>query len=105
MAEEGPVTLNPGQSAQASVQGFDQNGQPITIDFTKDPVTWVDDNPTAATDAPSADTSTNEVTYVAPGTMNLTATCGGFSDEAQYICAAAVPVLSSIKIVPGTPTP
>ena len=93
----GPATLAIGAKATATVLGFDQNGAPIKIDFTANPVTWKDDNEAVVQDAPAADGS-DPLTALAAGVANLTATCAGFSDTESVTVPAASPVLSSIKI-------
>lgn len=94
----GPATLNVGDKRTLSVQGFDQNGAPIAIDFTANPVTWSDDNQAAvAEDAPGSTTS-DAVTAAGAGVSNFTATCAGFTDTEALTVLAAAPVLSSIKI-------
>lgn len=101
----GPANLNVGQSVTATILGFDQFGQPFTIDFTANPVSWGIDQPGIASFTSNAD-KTATVTGVAAGTANLSAQCGAFSDSAQVIVAGQqAPVLSSIKIDFGTPTP
>lgn len=92
----GPATLAIGAKATATVLGFDQNGAPIAIDFTANPITWADDNEASVSDAPT--TTSDPLTGVAAGVMNLTATCGGFTDTETVTVLAAVPVLSSVKI-------
>lgn len=94
----GPATLNVGDKRTLSVQGFDQNGAPIAIDFTANPVTWTDDNQAAvAEDAPGS-TTADAVTAAAAGVSNFTAACAGFTDTEALTVLAVVPVLSSIKI-------
>lgn len=93
----GPVTLTVGQKTTATVLGFDQNGAPITIDFTKDPVTWTLDNSTLDSSTPQPDAS-DVIASLAAGTANLTASCAGFTDTEQIINVVQTPVLSSIKI-------
>jgi hypothetical protein len=92
----GPATLAIGQTATATVLGFDQNGAPIAIDFTANPVTWADDNEASVQDAPT--TSSDGLTALAAGVANLTATCAGFKDTETVTVLAATPVLSSIKV-------
>ena len=93
----GPVTLNVGDKKTVSVLGFDQNGAPFAIDFTANPVTFTDDNPSAVQDTPGS-TVTDPITALAAGVANLGATCAGFSDTESVTVVAAAPVLSSIKI-------
>jgi hypothetical protein len=93
----GPVTLTVGQKTTATVLGFDQNGAPIAIDFTANPVTWTLDNTTLDSSTPQPDQS-DVVASLAAGTANLSAACAGFTDTEQVINVAQAPVLSSIKI-------
>lgn len=92
----GPVTLNVGDKKVATVLGFDQNGAPFAIDFSANPVEWVDDNEAAVQDAPTADQ--DALTAIAPGVANITATCAGLTDSETVTVVAQAPVLSSIKI-------
>jgi hypothetical protein len=93
----GPATLTVGDKKTLSVLGFDQNGAPFAIDFTANPVTYVDDNQAALQDMQGS-TVTDPVTALAPGVANVTATCAGFSDQEAYTVVAQAPKLSSIKI-------
>lgn len=95
----GPITLTVGQSATATVQGFDQNSAPLAIDFT-DPnfaVAWTVDNAGIASSTPNPDQS-SAVVGVSAGVANLTATCAGFSDTETVTVVAQAPILSSVKI-------
>lgn len=104
---EGPVTLTVGQKTVASVDGFDQNGAPFA--GTIPTPTWSIDN--AALDsiaADSANASNEDVTSLAVGTANLTAslvTAEGatLSDTETVTNIAQALVLSSIKINFSTP--
>jgi len=93
----GPATLNVGDKRVATVLGFDQNGAPMAIDFTANPVTWADDNEASVQDGPQPDGS-DPITALAAGVANLSATCAGFSDSETVTVLAAAPVLSSIKV-------
>lgn len=93
----GPATIAVGAKLTASVLGFDQNGAPIAIDFTANPVTFTDDNEAAVQDT-AGSTVTDPLTGVAVGVANIGATCAGFSDTEAVTVVAAAPVLSSIKI-------
>lgn len=93
----GPATIAVGDKKVVSVLGFDQNGAPIAIDFTANPVTFTDDNETAVGDT-SGSTVTDPITGLAVGVANITATCAGFSDTEAVTVVAATPVLSSIKV-------
>lgn len=109
----GPVTLTTaGETATASVVGFDQNGNPWTGPIP--PVTYSIDNPAIATSSPNSDDETDTVTAVANGTANLTASLTtveglALSDTEQVIVnipappPPPTPVLSSIKVGFTTP--
>ena len=92
----GPQTLNVGDKKTLSVLGFDQFGQPFSIDFTQNPVTFTDDNEAVLQDTPGS-TVTDPVTALSAGTANVTATCAGFGDTETYTVIDP-PRLSSIKI-------
>lgn len=92
----GPFTLTVGATTVATVLGFDQNGNPMSIDFTANPVSWTDSAEAIVSDAPTATSDT--LTGVSAGVMSLTATCAGFTDTETVTVPAVVPVLSSIKI-------
>jgi hypothetical protein len=106
----GPVTLNQGQSTIASVQGFDQFGNPMPADFVIPPVTFSIDNSTIASSTPNADGVTDAIVGLTGGVANLTATVQGpngpLSDVETVTVVASpppTPVLSSIKIAFSTP--
>lgn len=105
----GPVTLSQQTpNTVARILGFDQFGSAFSIDFTATPVTYTLDDPTQDTLAANADGSAN-ISWITPGgkTVNLTATCAGFTDTEQINNIAVVvppPVLSSIKIDFSAPT-
>jgi len=106
---EGPVTLNVGQSTTASVDGFDQFGNPWTGAIPT--VTYSIDNSTIASSTPNPDNLTDVVVGLAAGTANLTATlttAEGLSlSDTQSVTVNSVPppvpVLSSIKLNFSTP--
>lgn len=93
----GPATIPVGGQLVASVLGFDQNGAPIAIDFTANPVTFTDDNQAVASDTPGS-TVSDPITGVSAGVANIGATCAGFSDSEAVTVVAVAPVLSSIKV-------
>jgi hypothetical protein len=105
---EGPVTLTVGQVTVASIDGFDQNGAPFTGPIPTP--TWSIDNATLDSIAADATNAANEdVTSLAVGTANLTATlvtAAGttLTDTETITNVAQAPVLSSIKINFATPT-
>ena len=103
---EAPITLRAGQSTIASIDYFDQNGQPMPASFVPPDVTFVIDNPAVASSTPNADKQTDTVTYVSAGTAKLSASVVSaegvdVSDTQTVTCAPVVvppPVLTSIKI-------
>jgi hypothetical protein len=107
---EGPVQLVVGQKTVASVDGFDQNGQPF-LGTIPTPVYSID-QPSLDVIAPDSTNPANEdVTSLAVGVANLTATVtnaqGTVLTDTETITNVAAPqVLSSIKInfaAPGQP--
>lgn len=104
---EGPVTLTVGQTTIASIDGFDQFGAAWTGAVPSP--SWSIDQ--SAMDSITADGSNEDVTSLAAGTANLTAsltTAEGklLSDSEVITNVAQAPVLSSIKInfaAPVTP--
>lgn len=109
MATVGPVTLTtPGQVAKAIVFGFDQNGNPMPADFVMPAVTWAIDQSAIATIAADPDGVHEDVTAVANGTANLTASLTSAEglalvDVEQVIVniptpPPPTPVLTSIKV-------
>ncbi len=105
---EGPVTLTVGQVTVASVDGYDQNGNVFTGTIPA-PV-WSIDNATFDSIAADAANSANEdVTSLAVGVANVTATVttatgAVLTDTEAVTNVAQAPVLSSIKINFATPT-
>lgn len=93
----GPATMQIGDKKTATVQGFDQNGAPMAIDFAANLVTWADDNEASVSDSPAADGS-DPLTALAAGVMNLAATCAGLTDTETVTVPAAAPVLTTIKV-------
>lgn len=107
MADTG--TLAVGQSLTATVQGFDQNGQPFTIDFSTFKTAWTNGTPAVASDAASADGSSDVITGVSAGvdlfTVSVTRPDGQVITSAQQpvTVTAPAPVLTSVKIDFGAP--
>ena len=97
---EGPVTIQIGAVTVASIDGFDQNGAPFTGAIPQPP--YAIDNTALASIAPDANSADEDVTGVAAGVANLTATVQGpngpLTDTETVTVLAAAPVLSSIKI-------
>lgn len=103
---EGPVQLVVGQVTVASVDGFDQNGQPF-LGSIPTPV-WTVDQPSLDSITPDSSNPANEdVTSLAVGVANLTAVVQGpngpLTDTETITNVSAPQVLSSIKINFGTP--
>jgi hypothetical protein len=100
----GPVTLNIGQKTTASVVGFDQNGQPFNGPIPT-PSYSIDDTSLDSI-ATSTDPSQEDVTSLAVGTANLTATVTGPSGpltDTEQVINVSPQVLSSVKIQFSTP--
>lgn len=110
---QGPVVLNQGQSATATVLYFDQQGNPMPSTFVPPSVTFAMDNPAIASSTPGSDGQSDVVAYVSAGVANLTATVTSaegvaLQDTETVTCnpvAPPTPVLSSVKIAFSTPTP
>lgn len=103
----GPVTLNVGQSATATVVGFDQLGAPWTGPIPTP--TFSVDNPAIASSTPSADGQSAVVLGVSEGVANesasLTTAEGLALSTSETVTVSApppppppTPVLSSIKL-------
>jgi len=101
-----PITLTVGQSTVASVAGFDQFGNPY-LGAIPTP-TWSIDQPTFDSIAADATNPANEdVTSLAAGVANLSATVAGPSGpltDSEAITNVAPQVLTSIQIQFSTPT-
>ncbi len=109
---EGPVTLNVGQSMVASINGYDQYGQPWAGAIPTP--RWSVDNPALDSIAQNGTVTTSEdVTSLAAGTANLTVGLtsaeGKTLTDTEVVTNLAPPpppaVLSSIKINFSTPQP
>jgi hypothetical protein len=100
MANTDPVTISVGAVEVATVVGFDQNGNPYT--GTIPTPSWSIDNPSFATIAADASNPANEdVTGVAPGVANLSASVVGPSGtltDSEAITVVYPQVLTSIQI-------
>jgi len=109
---EGPVVLSSGQSTIASIDYFDQTGNPMPAGFVPPNVTYSIDNSALASSAPVGDNQTDLVTYVSAGVANLTgavisAEGLALSDTETVTCSPVVlppPVLASVKINFSAPT-
>jgi hypothetical protein len=106
MANTDPVTISVGQMIVATVVGFDQNGQPF-LGAIPTP-TWAIDNSAVATIATDTTNAANEdVTGVAAGVANLSATVtlpsGSALSDSEAVTVVVPQVLTSIQIQFGTP--
>lgn len=105
-----PATFNVGQTLPLSISFLDQNGHPMATTPTPDaPPVWGDSNPAIDTLTAAADGLTASDLGVAPGadtvTVKLAVAGVTFAASLPVTVAAAPQVLTSIEIVPGTPTP
>jgi hypothetical protein len=106
VANTDPITLTVGQTVVATVVGFDQNGQPFkgTIPTPQ----WTIDN--ASFDsivADSANPANEDITSLAAGVANLTATVVGPAGalvDTEAITNVAPQVLTSVQIQFSSPT-
>ncbi len=111
MATVGPVTLEQGQSAIASLVYKDQFGQPMPDTFVPPPASYTIDNPAIASSTPDADGQHDVVAWVSGGAANLSASVLGpaganLTDTKTVTCVPPVvdaPVLSSIEIAFDAP--
>ena len=104
------ITLNVGQSVPLTIAFLDQHGQPMATMPTLDaPAEWANSNAAVDTLAVADDHLSATDTAVAEGTdtVTLSLSVGGvaFSATLDVTVAAAPQVLTSVEIVPGTPTP
>lgn len=107
------VTLASGQSVVASVLYFDSTGAAMPSTFVPPTVAFTIDNAAIATSTPDVAGQTSVVAYVSAGVANLTASVTSaeglaLTDTESVTCSPVVippPVLSSIRIDFGTPTP
>ena len=103
---EGPVTLQVGQKTVASIDGFDQNGNPFLGPIPTP--SWSIDNPTFDSIAADATNPADEdVTSLAAGVANLTASVtnaqGTALTDTETVTNVVPQVLTSIKINFSTP--
>ncbi len=100
VANTDPQTITVGQTVEAFVVGFDQNGNPYTGAIPTP--TWTIDNPSFASIAADANTPANEdVTGVAAGVANLTATVQGPNGpltDSEAVTVVVPQVLTSVQI-------
>ena len=102
---EGPITLQVGQKTVASVDGYDQNGQPFLGPIPAP--SWSLDQPTLdSISADAASPADEDVTSLAAGVANLTATVQGPTGpltDTETITNVQPQVLTSVKINFSTP--
>lgn len=96
----GGVMLNVGQTTVATVNGFDQNGNPMPLDFaTLGAPQWSLSDPALAAATPNAtDPNQEDVTGVAAGSVTLSVSLGGLSASLSFDVVAPAPVLTSLTI-------
>jgi hypothetical protein len=111
---QGPVVLAQGQSATATIDYIDQNGNLMSPSstFTPPDVTYTIDTPAFASSVPGADKQSDLLTWLSAGVANLTATVAGpngpLTDTETVTCqpgTVTTPVLSAIKINTTAPFP
>lgn len=92
--------INVGDTKTATVQGFDQFGQPFAIDFSANPASWASSDASILSSSPLGDSSQDSVQGLAAGAASLSVNVAGFADSVDFSVAAIVPVpvLSSVKI-------
>jgi len=97
---EGPITLQVGQTTVASVDAFDQNGQPFK--GTIPTPSWSIDQPSFDSITADSTTPANEdVTSLAAGVANLTVSVAGPNGpltDTETITNVVPQVLTSVKI-------
>lgn len=91
-----PVSLQVGDSKRATLQGFDQFGQPFALDPAS--ISFSDDNPAVVSEAVQPDGHADLVALSA-GVANISAASGGFSDSAAVTVSQPAPKLASVKLV------
>jgi len=97
---QGPITLQVGQSAEAELLGFDQNGNPMPLPAGAT-VSYSIDAPSVATSTPNSDGQTDEVAAVSAGTANLTASVtgpNGVLSDTETVTVTVPQVLTSVKL-------
>lgn len=106
------TTMNAGQTLPLSIEYLDQNGMVMAVTPTPDaaPV-WADTTPATETLTASPSGSSASVVGLAAGTdtvhLNLSVNGNVFSATLDVTVEPGVQreTLTSIRIVPGTPTP
>lgn len=103
------TSLTTGQTLPLSIEFDDATGAAMPPSVTDSPPVWTSGDPTIATVAAAADGLTALLTPVAVGgvVVTLVVLVAGVSFQASLTVAvnAVAPVLTSVKIIAGTPTP
>ena len=104
------LNMTVGQSDALSIAFLDQNGQPMATTPTPDAVpVWTNSTPATDTLTVAGDglSATDAAVGIGTDTVNLTLSVNGqsFTAALDINVAGAAQVLTSIQIVPGTPTP
>ena len=103
------VSLNVGQSLPLSIEFLDQNGQPMATAPTTDAApAWSNTTPAVESLVAAPGGLTAQAVALAGGTdtIHLNLSVGGVAFSATLdVTVVASQILTSIRIVPGTPTP
>ena len=106
------TTINVGQTLPMSIEYTDSNGNKTLTWPTDGAPAWSDTTPATDTLVAAADGNSATALGVAGGddTINLALSAGGVPFSATLAltvipAAPPAPVLASIAIIPGTPTP
>jgi hypothetical protein len=106
--------INSRQQVDATVEGFDQYGNPIDISSLS--VVWSDDDSAGDVVKPIVNPATDTATFISAGpaavgstkvSVQVTDAAGAQYTDADTlsVVAAAPPVLAGVKIAWGIPTP
>ena len=93
-----PMSLDVGKTAVATVNGFDQFGQPFPIDFNANPPSWSVSDINVASLATDPTLGAEDITGTAAGHETLSVTVAGFTATLDFDVVAVAPVLSSVSI-------
>ena len=99
------MSLDVGKTAVATVNGFDQFGQPFPIDFTTNTPLWSVSDPNVAAIAPDPTLGSEDVTGTAAGHETLSVSVAGLSASIDFdvVAPVPVPVLTSVTITTNPP--
>ena len=99
-----PMSLDVGKTAVATVNGFDQFGQPFPIDFSINTPAWSVSDPNVASIAPDATTPGSEdVTGTAAGHETLSVSVAGLTASLDFDVVAPAAVLTKVTITTNPP--